>query len=116
MDIQTLSTFAGLFSLAFTVIAVVVGAVVLGKNTARQTTAEAQKNAIDAMQAEINILRGRIDDLNEENTRQKLIIETICAALKTEGMIITISGEMIHIQHGTTSTTTKIHGTLHTTP
>lgn len=123
MDLQALSTLAGLLSLGFTIIAVVVGAVVLGRNTARQTASEAQKNAIDAMQAEINSLRHATDDLREENirqkeetTRQKLIVETICAALKTEGMVITISGEMVHIQHGTTSTTTKIQGTLHTTP
>jgi len=115
-NLQSLSALAGLLSLGFTIIAVIVGAIVLGKNTARQTVSEAQKNAIEAMQSEIDTLRGRTDDLKKENTRQGLIIETICAALKTEGMIITIQGEMIHIQHGATSTTTKIQGTLTTNP
>lgn len=115
MDLQIISTLAGLFSLGFTVIAVIVGAVILGKNTARQTTADAQKNAIDAMQAEIDTLRGRTDDLKKENTRLELIIETICSALKTRGMIITVQGEMINIQDSGSSTTTKIQGTLHTT-
>lgn len=123
MDLQAISTLAGLLSLGFTVIAVVVGAIVLGRNTARQTASDAQKNAIDAMQSELETLRGRIDDLKEENVRQKeetarqkLIVETICAALKAEGMVITVQGEMIHIQHGTSSTTTKIQGTLHSMP
>ncbi len=115
MDIQFLSTLAGLLSMGITIVGVVMGGMYVGRNTAGKTANEAQLTAIAAMQAEINTLRGRTDDLRKENLRQEVVIETICSALKTRGMIISIQGEMINIQDSNSgSTTMKIRGT-HTT-
>lgn len=116
MDIQFLSTLAGLLSMGVTIVGVVVGGMYIGRNAAGKTANDAQLTAIAAMQAEINTLRGRTDDLRKENARQEVVIETICSALKTRGMIISIQGEMINIQDSNSgSVTMKIRGSTHNT-
>lgn len=114
MDIQILSTLAGLLSMGITIVGIVLGGIYVGKSTAGRTASDAQQNAITAMQSEINTLRGRTDDLKKENTRQEAVIDTICIALKTRGLIISIQGEMVTIQDGASSTTTKMRG-MHST-
>jgi cell division protein FtsB len=67
----------------------------------------AQQSAITAQQSELDTLRSRLDDLKEENSRLQHILQTICAALKSQGIAITIDGEMVHIRNdkgGSTST------------
>ena len=91
----------------------------MAKSNVSSAASEAQKNAIDAMQTEMTVLRGRIDDIKnesasikKENVRLQLIMETISAALKGMGLIITIEGEMVKIRDdNNNSTTTRIHGT-----
>jgi hypothetical protein len=104
MSIQTISNLGGLLSLGITMLCIVVGGFYLMKTGANN----AQQSAINAMQSELATLRGRIEDLKKENTRQAHVIETICAALKMRGLLITISGEMISIEDRQKSTVVRI--------
>jgi hypothetical protein len=97
MDIQSLSTLAGLFSLGITLLISCIGGFYMVKSGVGKTTSEAQSSTINAMQAEMSILKTRIDDERKENIRLGHVIDTICAALKSKGIIISISGEMITI-------------------
>lgn len=111
MDILTLPGLSGWPSMVFTIITLALGLWYINKNAkskAKTFAEEAQKSAIEAMQAEINTLRGRMEDsqkenarkiqsLYKENTRLEHIIDTICTALKTQGIIISINGEIINI-------------------
>lgn len=110
MDLQTISTIAGLLSLGVTILAGIVAAVYMGKNNAGKTADDAQQRAIAAMQSELTILRGRVEDVKRENSRLEHVIDTICGALKSKGIIITISGEMINIEvdEGKKSTVIRI--------
>ena len=70
---------------------------------------DAQSSAINALETEMSILRERVEDTEKENMRLQQIIDTICAALKRRGLIITVQGEMINIQDKRGgSTTTRI--------
>lgn len=109
MDPQALSTIAGIVSMGITI----VGAVYIVRSNTGKATSDAQQNAISALQAEVATLRNRIEDAEKENTRLQQVIQTICAALKVRGMVITIQGEMIHIQDDKgTSTTTHMQSSL----
>lgn len=109
MDLQTLSTIAGLVSLGI----VIVGAIYVVRSNVGKATSDAQQNAITALQAEVATLRNRIEDAEKENMRLQQTIQTICAALKVRGMVITIQGEMIHIQDDKgNSTTTHMQNSL----
>lgn len=95
----------------FTLLMLIVGGwfiISSAKSKAKIAAESAQNSAIGAMQAEINTLRGRMEDekkenermmrgLHKENTRLEHIIDTICSALKSQGIIITINGEIINI-------------------
>ena len=69
---------------------------------------EAQQSAITALQSELTAQRGRIDDLKVENRRLNHTIDTVCTALKSKGIIITISGEIVHISDHGGDTATRI--------
>jgi hypothetical protein len=79
------------------------------KNGVMKSANEAQSSTIDAMRDEIQLLRERVEDTEKENMRLEQIIDTICAALKKRGLVISIQGEMINIQDKRGgSTTTRI--------
>ena len=80
------------------------------KNGMTRTANEVQERVINALESEIANLRQRLDDMKEENVRLRLIIETICTALKSRGLAVTIDGGMvsIHDSHGGTTTITHI--------
>ena len=80
------------------------------RNGMTRTANEVQERVIHALESEITNLRQRMDDVKEENIRLKLIIETICAALKSRGLAVTIDCTMvsIHDAHGSTTTITHI--------
>jgi|SRR2546423_235516 hypothetical protein len=107
--IQTLSTVAGLVS--FVVVAI--GGVYLVRSGVSKSATEAQQSAISALQAELTTLRSRVTDAEKDRVKLEHTIETICAALLMKGMVITIQGEMVNIQEGKTTTTTRIRGQLH---
>jgi len=100
--LQIFSTGAGLLSFGI----VLVGAFFAMRSGVFKTTSAAQGSAISAMQSELETHRGKIEDLEKENTRLNQIIETMCAALKRKGFIITIQGEMINIEDRKGGTTT----------
>jgi hypothetical protein len=99
MDVPGLS---GWPSIAVTIIAVIISAYYTIKRTKSNfddATEKAQKNAIEAMQLESQSLRRRIGDVEKENTKLEHTIETICLALKTRGILISIQGEMISVEN-----------------
>lgn len=106
-NIQALSNIAGFISIGITLLAILIGGFYMGKSNASKTASEAQQGAITAMQAEINVLRGRTDDQKKEIVKLEQTIDTICTALKLRGLVITIQGEMVNIQdkNGHSSTT-----------
>lgn len=107
MDLQTLSTIAGLISIGVTFF----GAIFVVRSNIGKSTNEAQQSALSAMKEEMDVLRRRIDDREKESKRLERIIDTICAALKSKGINITIYGEVINIEveDGKKSTTIRIH-------
>lgn len=106
--LQVVSEYSGLVSIIFAIALALYTARFAGKNKATNTATEAQEKAIDAMEKRLDVQDRDIKDLIKENTRLQLILETIKAALKSRGLIITIDGEMITIGDGTNSTTTHI--------
>ena len=117
---QSLSAFAGLISMVLLLVVAIVAGRYMAKSNVSSAASEAQKNAIDAMQTEMVVLRGRIDDVKKENAdikkdnaRLQFVMETIQAALKSMEIIISIEGDMIKIKDGkeNNTTVTRIHGT-----
>jgi septal ring factor EnvC (AmiA/AmiB activator) len=107
--LQFLSVGAGLLSLGITL----VGAFFVVRSGRLQSANTAQSSAISAMQSEMVLLRGRIEDKEKENAQlsQKinhleLTIDTICSALKKRGLVISVQGEMVNIEDKRGSTTT----------
>jgi len=109
---QSLSAFAGLISMVLLLILAVVAGRYMAKTNINTVASEAQKSAIDAMHEEMGILRNKVDDLKKENIRLQFIMETISAALKTMGIIVSIDGDMVKIKDNKDNNiTTRIHGT-----
>jgi hypothetical protein len=79
------------------------------RNGMVRTANEVQERVINALESEINNLRQRLDDMKDENIRLRLIIETICAALKSRGLAVTIDGDMVSIHDAQGGTTTITH-------
>ncbi len=97
-----------IFSMILTVCGIL-GGIVAFRNGFARTANEIQERVINALESELEQLRQRLDDLKEENARLKLTIETICAALKSRGMAVTIEGDMVSIRDSSGSkTTTRI--------
>jgi hypothetical protein len=79
------------------------------RNGMTATANEVQERVINALESEIASLRERQDDMKEENIRLRLIIDAICAALKTRGLAVTIDGHMVSIHDTSGGTTTVTH-------
>jgi RecJ-like exonuclease len=77
----------------------------LNADEAQLNANEAQQSAIEAQQSELDTLRGRIDDLRTDNSRHQHILQTICSALKSEGIVIAIDGEIVNIKSASGSFT-----------
>lgn len=110
---QSLSAFAGLISMVLLLVLAVVAGRYMARANINTAASEAQKSAINAMHEEIGILRNKIDDVKKENIRLQFIMETISAALKNMGIIVSIDGDMVRIKDGkdNSNITTRIHGT-----
>jgi seryl-tRNA synthetase len=76
---------------------------------AEDVAKQANQEAIAAMQTHINILRERMKDSEEDNTRMKHEMEAIYAAFKARGIYITIDGKMVHIVDNKGNSSTTIH-------
>lgn len=114
---QNLSTFAGLVSVVLLLAVSVAAGKYMARSNINSQASEAQKNTIDAMNVEISILRTRIDDIKinnteiqKENARLQLTMNTISTALRSMNLIVTIEGEMVIIRdNNNNSTVTRIH-------
>jgi uncharacterized protein (UPF0335 family) len=64
-----------------------------------------QERVIAALNSELAALTSRIESMEQENIRLHQIIATICSALKSRGIAVTIDGDMVNIsdQQGTHS-------------
>jgi len=107
--LQNLLNLQGLPGLLLSLFAMIAGGWYLTRNLksdAAKFAKEAQDSARSAMQEEINSLRRSMERveqdnqkeiraLQKKNNRLEQTIDTICSALKSKGIIITISGEMI---------------------
>lgn len=107
--LSLLSAGAGLLSLGITL----VGAFFVVRSGRLQSANTAQSSAISAMQSEMAVMNQRIEDKEKENeqlnkkiTHLELTIDTICAALKKRGLIISVQGEMINIEDKRGNSTT----------
>ena len=107
--LSLLSAGAGLLSLGITL----VGAFFVVRSGRLQSANTAQSSAISAMQSEMAVMNQRIEDkekaneqLNKKITHLELTIDTICAALKKRGLIISVQGEMINIEDKRGNSTT----------
>lgn len=108
--IQGLNANVGFISFILMLCVAFVASKSLARSKVEDATSKAQNNAIEAMQGEIASLRRKVDDITKDNTKLQQTIDTICSALKIRGMVISIQGELIHIEdrNGKT-TTTRIH-------
>jgi hypothetical protein len=116
---QSLSAFAGLISMVLLLIVSVVAGRYMAKSSIGKEASEAQKSAIEAMNTELGVLKGRIDDIKSENAtirreniRLQSLMETIAAALKGMGLIITVEGELVRIKNEVSNENVvqRIHG------
>jgi hypothetical protein len=116
---QSLSAFAGLVSMVLLLIVSVVAGRYMTKSNINSAANEAQKSAIEAMKTEMEVLKGRIDDIKSENTtikkdntRLQLVMETIAAALKGMGLVISVEGELVRIKNESNNENIvqRIHG------
>ena len=102
-----LASSLSIFSILLTICGIL-GGIVAFRNGFTRTANDIQERVINALQSELGQLRQRLDDLKEENTRLKQTIDTICAALKSRGLAVTIEGDMVSIRDSAGSTTTRI--------
>ena len=116
--INSLSALSGLLTTGTILIVAAIGGFWLIKSGLGKTVNDANKDAINALGATITALQAdsqrferKIDDLTKENAQLRLTMDTVRAALKTRGLIITIDGEMVIIDtlDGKSSTVTRMH-------
>lgn len=79
-------------------LAAMAGGVFVFRNSKKAGIVQIQSDTIIAMQQNLETLKTNQETLQKENIHLQYVIETISAALKQKGIIITISGEMITLQ------------------
>lgn len=115
--IQSLSALAGLVTTGTVFIIAIVGGFYLIKSGLGKTVSKANQEAINALQAtiialqtDLSTMNRKIEEVTKDKVRLEQTIDTICAALKIKGMVITIQGEMVHLEDRNGKTTsTRIH-------
>lgn len=105
-------TMFSIMSLILT-IAGLLGGYVAFRHGITHTANEVQERVINALQSEIEMLRGRIDDLEHENSRLDQVIVTICEALKKRGLAVSIDGNMVTVSDGHELQNVRIQGAIH---
>lgn len=74
-----------------------IGAFFAFRKVQRESIIKFQKETIDSMKDRIDLLEGRVNDLDKENYSLKQTLETVKEALKQRGMIVTIDGDLVTI-------------------
>ena len=90
-------------------IATVVGGIMAYRHGFTRTANEVQERVIQALNSELQALRVRIESMEQENIRLHQIIATICSALKSRGIAVTIDGDMVNISDESGTQTERIH-------
>jgi hypothetical protein len=96
-------------SLILTICGIVGGYVAFKYGIAR-TASDVQEHVINALRNEIDVMRDRIEDLENENIRLDQIILTICEALKERGLIVHIEGSIVTVSDGHETQSMRIQG------
>jgi len=104
--LQGLNTNVGILSFIVSIGVAWMVARTLAKSQVGDATNQAQNEAIKAMEEEIKSIRRKIEDLTKEKNKLEQTIDTICAALRIRGLVITIQGEIVHIEDRNGKTTT----------
>jgi hypothetical protein len=91
----------------FIAIAAIIGTIIAYMHS---TKGQIQERALNAMEQEIDVLRSRLDDMENENRRLEQIIATICKALKKRGLSVQIDGNIITVE---SQSLTGFWGLLH---
>lgn len=101
------NTFSAL-NIALTLVTII-GGLLAYRSSITRAANEVQERVIAALETEIQTMRNKLEDMAMENTRLCLIIDTICAALRSRGIAISIDGDMVSIKDSSgASTTTRI--------
>jgi cell division protein FtsB len=87
-------------------LATIVAGLLAYRSSITRAANEVQERVIAALETEITTMRDKLDDMKAENTRLRVTIETICAALRSRGMAVTIDGDMVSIKDSSGSSTT----------
>ena len=106
--ISGLNAYIGLVSIIVAFIVAYVASRSLVRSKVGDATNQSQNNAIAAMQQEIESIRRKLNDITSDNNRLKQTIHTIKVALKSRGLIITISDDIIDITDNGKSTTIRM--------
>jgi len=107
--IESLNSIAGLLSILIVFIVAIISGKSMSKSKISEEASNAQQRAIAAMQAELMLLRGKIEDIRKDNVHLNRIIEVIRKALERRGIIITISDNSVDIEDNKKSTTISLH-------
>lgn len=86
-------------------VALAIGGFIALKSGYSKQASEAQKSALDAMEKEINSLKGQVGELKTENRHYMLIMDIIIESLKKRGLVLTIEKTSITIEDQSTHTT-----------
>jgi hypothetical protein len=89
---------------SFLTLCTIVGGIFVFRNAKRSGIIMIQDQTIQALQQQIDavkeqqiFMREQQVELQKENTRLQFVIETIGAALKRKGILISIEGEMVTV-------------------
>ena len=88
----------------------IVGGYVAFKYGIARTGNDVQEHVINALRNEIDVMRNRIEDLENENLRLDQVILTICEALKKRGLIVHIEGSIVTVSDGHETQSARIQG------
>lgn len=91
---------------AFLGLCISIGGAFAFKQSYSKTVSDIQERVIGALNKEIETLNRKIETCEEDITRQQRVIETIQEALKSQGIIIKIDGDIVTIEEAATRKTT----------
>ena len=107
MQMNNSYTLLSIFNVILT-IGGIFGGIWAWRNGFTRTANEIQERVISALNQEIVVLRGRLEDLEKENRKLDQVILTICQALKHRGLVISIEGSLVTVTDGRNSQSTHI--------
>ena len=107
MELQSAYTIVGIISATIGIIVLFGGFFVI-RGSVGKTALETQQSAIGALQAEMATLRNKTEDQLKEIIRLQHIIDTICSALKSKGIIVSIDGELVQIRDNGSTIVSRI--------